>query len=101
MNLIILLHDFSKLQPPKLYKNVQELFCQVVKLFSAEIWKMTERHFLVDLMLRQPHVRASPAQKLRGLRVVLFQNFSRATFFFAWVSHLVDISLCYFPVKQI
>ena len=29
---------FCKLQPPKLYKSVQELFCQAEKLFSAEIW---------------------------------------------------------------
>ena len=30
-------YDICKLQPPKLYKNVQELYCQAGKLFSAEI----------------------------------------------------------------
>ena len=41
MNVEVLLHDFYKLQPPKLDKNVQESFWQAGKLFSAEIekWK--------------------------------------------------------------
>ena len=36
MNLDVLPHDFSKLQPPNLYKNFQEYFWQAGKLFSAE-----------------------------------------------------------------
>ena len=38
---------------------------------------MADCHFWADVMLRQSHVRASrasPAQKWRGLRVVLFQK---------------------------
>ena len=48
-----------------------------MKLFSAEIWKITACLFWADVMLRQPRIqasRASPAQKSRGLRVVLFQK---------------------------
>jgi hypothetical protein len=59
-------------------------FYQAWKLFSAEIWKMSERHFLADVMLRQSRLqasRASPAQKWQDLRVVLSRNFSRVTFF--------------------
>ena len=55
-------------------------------------------------MLRQPRFRASrasPAQKLRGLRVVYSKNFSRATFFVFWVSQLVDMFLNNLLVKQI
>ena len=37
MNLEILLHDFFKLQPPKLYKNVQEFGQQIFELFACEI----------------------------------------------------------------
>ena len=33
----VLPHGFGKLQPQKLYKNVQDLFCQAVNLFSVEI----------------------------------------------------------------
>ena len=71
-------HDFFKLKPPELYRNVQELFCEVKKLFFAEVWKMPECHFWADVMLRQPHVRASrasPAQKWPGLRVVYSKTF--------------------------
>ena len=60
-------------QITKLYKKVQELFCQAEKLFSVEIWKMPECHFWADVMLGQPRVpasRASPAQKSTCLRVV-------------------------------
>ena len=42
-------------------------------------------------MLRQSRLlasRASPAQKLQGLRVVCSKNFSRATFFFS-LGHIV------------
>jgi hypothetical protein len=46
MNVEVFPHDFCKLQPQKLYKNVQELYCQAWKLFSAEILKMAECHFL-------------------------------------------------------
>ena len=35
--------------------------------------------------------RASPAQKLRGLRVFYAKNISRATFFVFWVTQLVDV----------
>ena len=63
MDLEIFLHDFCKLEPLKLYKNVQALFCQAKKFFYAEIGKMPECHFWADVMLRQPRVRASPAQK--------------------------------------
>ena len=52
MKVEVLPHDFCKLQPPKLYKNVQEPFCQAWKLFSAEIWKMSECYFGADVMLR-------------------------------------------------
>ena len=47
-----------------------------------------------DVMLRQSHIwasRASPAQKLQGLRVVCSKNFSRATFFVFWSNQMVDI----------
>ena len=53
---------------------------QARKLFSAEIQKMTDCHFLANVMLRQPHVwasRASPGQKW----LVLFQNFFKGNFF--------------------
>ena len=52
MNVEVLPHDFCKLQPPKLDKNVQEPFWQAGKLFSAEIWKMAECHFWANVMLR-------------------------------------------------
>ena len=52
MNVEVLPHDFWKLQPQKLYRYVQEPFCQAWKLFSAEIWKMLECHFWADVMLR-------------------------------------------------
>ena len=35
---------------------------------------MTELHFWADVILRQPRIRASSAQKLRRSRVVLFQK---------------------------
>ena len=81
----VLPHDFCKLQPSKLYKNVQEPFCQARNLFSAEIGKMAECHIWANLMLRQSRLwasRASPAQKSQGLSVVCSKNFSRATFLF-------------------
>ena len=65
---------------------------------------MTEFHFWVNVMLREPHFRssrASPAQKLQGLIVVYSKNFSRATFFVFWGTHLVDRFLSYLAVKQI
>ena len=86
MNVEVLPHDICKLQPPKLYKNMQELYCQAGKLFSVEILKMAECHFWANVMLRQSRVlasRASPAQKSQGLRVVSSKNFSRATFLFS------------------
>jgi hypothetical protein len=39
MNLEVLPHEFCKLQPSKLYKKVQELFCQAEKLFLQEFEK--------------------------------------------------------------
>ena len=89
MNVEVLPHDFCKLQPLKLYKIVQEPFCQAWKLFSAEIWKMLECHFWSDVMFRAS--RASLAQKSQGLRVVCSKNFSRATFFVFWSTPMVDI----------
>ena len=49
-------------------------FCQARKLFSAEIWKMTECHFWADvIMLRQPRVsRGSLVLKWQGLRATFF-----------------------------
>ena len=44
---------------------------------------------------------ASPAQKSQGLRGVYSKNFSRATFFVFWGTHLVDRFLSYLPMKQI
>ena len=72
--------------------------------FFLQKWKITECYFWANLMLRQPHVRASrasPAQKSQGLRVVNFKNFSMAIFFVFWGTHLVDRYLSYLPVKQI
>ena len=74
------LHSFNKCRN-SLY--------QAWKLFSAEIWKMSEFHFWANVMLRQSRLRASrayPTQKLQGLRVVGFKDFSRATFCVSWVT---------------
>ena len=84
MNIEVFPHNFCKLQPPKLYENVQELYYQARKLFSAEMWKMAECQFWANVMLRWSDVwasRASPAQKSQVLMVVYSKNFSRATFF--------------------
>ena len=46
--------------------------------------------FWTNVMLKQPRVRASrasPTQKLQGLRLIYSKNFSRATFFVFWGSH--------------
>ena len=69
--------------------SAENFFCQAWKVFSAEIWKMSECHFWADVMLRQSRLwasRASPAQKSRGLRVVYSKKISRATFFVFWVT---------------
>ena len=53
---------------------------------------MLECHFWANVMLRQSRLwasRASPAQKLQGLRLVFSKNFSRATFFVFWVTYIV------------
>ena len=45
---------------------------------------MADCHFWANILLRQSLFwasRASPAQKSKGLRMVCFKNFSRATFF--------------------
>ena len=84
--------------------SVGDFFSQAGKLFSADIWKMTKCHFWANVMLRQPHLRASrasPAQKSQGLRVVCSKNFSRATFFVFWVTQLEDKYVNNLPVKQI
>ena len=73
------LHSFNKCR-----KSLQ-----VWKVFSAEIWKMSECHFWADVMLRQSRLwasRASPAQKSQDLRVVCSKNVSGATFFVFWVT---------------
>ena len=65
---------------------------------------MAKCHFWADVILRQSRIwasRASPAQKLQGLRVVYSKNFSRATFFVFWVSKLEDSYLNKLPMKQI
>ena len=72
--------------------------------FLQKFGKMLECHFGANLMLKQPRFRASrvsPAQKSQGLREVYSKNFSRATFFVFWGTHLVDTFLSYLPVKQI
>ena len=64
--------------------------------FLQKFGKLTEFHFWANVMLRQLHVgasRASPAQKSQGLRVIYSKNFSRATFFVFWGTHLVDLEL--------
>ena len=61
-------------------------------------------HFLANVMVKQPRVRAyraSPGQKWPDLRVACSKNFSRATFFVFWSTQMVDICLSYLPVKQI
>ena len=72
-------------------------------MFPHNFYKL-QPHFRADVMLRQPRIqaaRASPGQKWQGLRVVLFQNLFKATFFVFWVNQLVDIFLSHLPVKQI
>ena len=105
MNVEVWPNDFSKLQPPKLHRNVLEPFCRTRKLSSTELWKMEECHFWAVVMLRQSCLRASrasSAQKLQGLRVVCFKNFSRATFlFFGSLNWLIASYMSYLPVKQI
>ena len=67
LHLKALPHDFFQIASPKNYfKNVQKLFRQAEKLFSAEMWKMPGCYFCANVMLRQPQVwasRASPCQK--------------------------------------
>ena len=46
MNVEVLPHDFCKLQPPKLYKNVQEPFCQAGKTFFCRNLKNGRMSFL-------------------------------------------------------
>jgi hypothetical protein len=95
---------FFKLQPSKLYKNVQEPFSQAGKKNSAEISKMTECHFWTNVMLRQPCVwafsasRASPTQKLQWFIPKAFHGLH---FFVFWGTHLMNRYLSYFTVKQI
>ena len=84
---------FLLITAPKLYKNLEEPFCQAGKLFSAKIWKLASCHFWAIVMLRQSRLRAtraSPAKRLQGLRVVSSKNFSGAPFFVFWFTYLVD-----------
>ena len=65
------------------------LFFQAWKFFSAKIWKTSECHLWANVTLRESYVwasRASPAQKMQGLRLDSFKNFSRATIFVFWVT---------------
>ena len=82
---------FFKLQPPNLYKNLQKPFCQAGKLFSAEIWKMTECYFWANVMFRQSHVRASKGlscSKVAGFEGGLFQKLFKG-YIFCFLGHLV------------
>ena len=79
-----------------LLSSLEFFFCRNLKNFGISFW--------ANVMLRQSRLqasRASPAQKSRGLRVVLSKKFSRTTFFVFWVTYLVDIYLSYLPMKQI
>ena len=61
-----------------------DFFCQARKFFLAEISKMIKCHFWGNVMLRQPHDRASRAyltQKLQALKVVLIQKLFKAYIF--------------------
>ena len=85
-------------KPVDSFNKCKKIFCQAWKLFSAEIWKLTEFHFWADIMLKQPRVRssrASPAQKLQGFRVIYSKKCSRTTFFVFWGTHSVDRFLSY------
>ena len=85
-------------------KMCRSFIAKPENFFSAEIKKMAECHSWAEVMLSQSCVwasRASPAQKLQGLRVDYSKKFSRATFFVFWQTHLVDRFLSYLPVKQI
>jgi hypothetical protein len=67
MNLEVLPYDFCKLQPSKASKD-----------FYAKIRKMTFSHYFIDVMSRQPCVKASkasPTQKLHGLQGGGLQEF--------------------------
>ena len=61
-------------------------------------------HFRANVMLRQSRIRASrasPAQKSRGLRVVLFQKLFQGYIFVFWGTYLVDVFLNNMLMKQI
>ena len=67
MNLEVFPHDFCKLQPPKLYKNVRNFFMQKVEKLQRVIFGLMLE--LADAMLRQLCIQASrpsPAQKYVG-----------------------------------
>ena len=60
-------------KPLDSFNKWKKSFCQARTLISAEIWKMTGFYFWANVMLRQPHVRASrapPAQKSQGVNMV-------------------------------
>ena len=70
-----------------LSSSVEIFFCRNLKNVGMSFW--------ANVTLRQSCLRASrasPAQKSRGLRVVLSKNFSRATFLF---SGLLSWSICF------
>ena len=89
---------------PKFIQKYAGIFLSSWETLFCRNLKGAKCHFWADVMLRQPRFwasRASPAQKMRGLRVVYSKNFSRATFFVFWVSQLVDMFLNNLPIKQI
>ena len=93
MNLEVLSHDFFKLQSQKVYKNVGELFVKLGNLFFDQCDVETaSRPGLYDFF----------CWKVTGFEGGLFEKtFQGQHFFVFWGTHLVDIFLSYFPMKQI
>ena len=98
MNLEVLPHGFLQIRTSKVicagkcYVSQETFFCRNLK---------NDKILLGCLGCLNISCRASPAQKMRGLRVILFQNFSRANFYIFRGTHLVNMFLSYLPVKQI
>ena len=71
---------------PKLKFSHFSNFCRKV----SQIDKKNAAHFCIlwEVVICKFASRTSPAQKLRGLREVIFQNFSRATFFGRYIFEL-------------
>ena len=73
----VLPHDFCTLQPTVIQS------CAGPFLLSQETWKMTFHHFVVNVISKQPHVRASsasPAQKAQSLKRWEFHQICRQDF---------------------